>query len=70
MVEVERFKKFQQTILGTKDEVKIKDVDIRNYAKYTLREGADIEKRELLGCFRNKILLNQKVVSIELSEIN
>jgi DNA invertase Pin-like site-specific DNA recombinase len=60
--EVERFKKFQQSVLGAKARVVIKDIDIRNYAKYLLREGADVEKRELLGCLKNKIILNQKQI--------
>lgn len=60
--EVERFKKFQQSILGVKEKIKVIDVDIRNYAKYILKEGKDVEKRELLGCFTSKLILNQKQV--------
>lgn len=60
--EVERFKKFQQSILGFKAKVEVADVDIRNYAKYLLREGADVEKRELLGCLRGKITLKDKLI--------
>jgi|CXWL01.1.fsa_nt_gi DNA invertase Pin-like site-specific DNA recombinase len=63
--EVERFKKFQQSVLNTKAKIQIADVDIRNYAKYLLREGGDVEKRELLGCLRSKILLNEKVIRLE-----
>lgn len=40
-LEVERFKKFQQSVLGIKAKVEVADLDIRNYAKYLLREGAD-----------------------------
>lgn len=64
-VEVERFKKFQRVILGNKDKIEIGDIDIRNYAKYILKEGKDIEKRELLGCLKGKIILKNKEVSIE-----
>lgn len=60
--EVERFKKFQQAILGTKTKIEIADVDIRNYAKYLLREGANSEKRELLGCLKSKIILRNKEI--------
>lgn len=63
--EVERFKKFQQSILGTKAQIKVADVDIRNYAKYILREGADVEKRELLGCLKSKILFSNKLIIIK-----
>ena len=62
--EVERFKKFQQLIVGSTEKIKVVDVDIRNYAKYILREGQDIEKRELLGCLKGKILLTEKVISL------
>ncbi|MES2224204.1 MAG: recombinase family protein [Patescibacteria group bacterium] len=62
--EVERVKKFQRVILGTKEMIIIKDIDIRNYAKYVLREASDLEKRELLGCLKSKILLNNKIISI------
>ena len=42
--EVERIQKFQLILLGTKEKIQIADIDIRNYAKYILREGRDIEK--------------------------
>jgi hypothetical protein len=64
--EVARFKKFQKVLLGVRDIVEVGDIDIRNYAKYILREGPDIEKRELLGCFKSKITLTGKKVSLEL----
>ena len=63
--EVERFKKFQKTLLGIKEKVEIGDIDIRNYAKYILKDGTDVEKRELLGCLRNKIVLKNKIVSLD-----
>jgi len=62
--EVNRLKKFQRSILGINTKVEIEEIDIQNYAKYILKEGHDIEKRELLGCFKNKIILNNKKVSI------
>jgi len=68
--EVERFKKFQQSVLGAKAKVQVKDIDIRNYAKYLLREGAPIEKRELLGCLKSKILLKEKVITLGKYTVN
>jgi hypothetical protein len=63
--EIERLKKFQSGLLGQKESnVKVSDIDIRNYAKYILREGKDIEKRELLGCLRDKIQLKNKQISL------
>jgi len=56
--EIERHKKFQSGLLGEKEsKVMVKDVEIRNYAKYILREGQTHEKRELLGCLKSKIKL-------------
>jgi site-specific DNA recombinase len=62
--EVERVKKFHRYILGDKELTVTDEIDIRTYAKYLLKEGADIEKRELLGCLRSKIILNNKRISL------
>lgn len=62
--EVSRFKKFQQSLLGIKEKIVIADIDIRNYAKYVLQEGKDIEKRELLSCLTGKIKLENRVISL------
>ncbi|HCC05347.1 TPA: hypothetical protein DEP58_03510 [Patescibacteria group bacterium] len=62
--EVERFMRFQRSILGIQSKIEVKEVDIRNYAKYLLKEGFDVEKRELLSCLKSKILLNNKEVLI------
>ncbi len=61
-VEVERFKKFQKNLLGIKEKVEVGDIDIRNYTKYILRDGSDLEKRELLSCLKSKIALKQKII--------
>ncbi len=60
--EVTRFKKFQQSLLSTKEKIVVADIDIRNYAKYVLQEGKDVEKRELLGCLKGKIELKNKSI--------
>ena len=63
--EIERHKKFQSAMIGERSKaVKTTDIDIRNYTRYILRDGSTAEKRELLGCLKSKILLNQKVVSV------
>ena len=41
------------------------EVDLRTYAKYILKEGTNEEKRELIGCFKSKIKVTKKVVTIE-----
>ena len=62
--EVERIKRFNQSVLNTKQQIQIKDVDIRDYAKFILKDGLIEEKRELLTCFKSKILLKNKIVTI------
>ncbi len=65
-VEIERHKKFQSGLLGIKNTtIKVADIDIRNYAKYILREGSIEEKRELLSCLRSKIKMGEKNVKIQ-----
>ncbi len=64
--EIVRMKKFQSGILGQKESnVKVSDVDIRNYAKYILREGQIFEKRELLLCIRSRITLANRESSLK-----
>ncbi len=62
--DVERFSKLQKFLLGAKEKIDIPSIDVRGYAKYVLKEGSDIEKRELLGCLKSKILLNNKIISL------
>ena len=62
--EVSRIKKFQQSVLGLKQEIQVNAVDVRNYAKFILKEGSIEEKRELLSCFKSKIILSNKVISL------
>lgn len=62
--EIERFKKFNATILkmDNQDKIKMPEVDIKEYAKYLLKEGSRDEKREILACLKTELFLkNQKV---------
>mgnify|MGYP001561109548 CR=1 FL=1 len=64
-VEIERHKKFQSGLLGMKEKnIKVVDIDIRNYAKYILREGAIFEKRELLSCLKSKLAMANKILKM------
>jgi site-specific DNA recombinase len=63
--DVEKFKKFQQVILGIKEKVVVNDIDVRNYTKYILRDGSALEKRELLGCFKSQIALSNKKIALK-----
>jgi DNA invertase Pin-like site-specific DNA recombinase len=63
--EIARHRKFQSGILGVKAQaVQVVDIDIRNYAKYILRDGTIAEKRELLACLRSRITVARKEVGI------
>lgn len=64
--EVERLNKFQKNILGMQGvKTKVKDIDLRGYAKYLLKEGSAIEKREFLSCMKSKFVIARRVVAIE-----
>lgn len=65
--EIEQYHKFQAGGLGRsqKDLIKIKDIDIRNYAKHILRERSIYEKRELLSHLRSRLVLKEKRLSVE-----
>lgn len=50
---------------GTKTAVAVKDIDIRNYAKFILIEGSMDEKREFLRCLKSEILLSNKKITLK-----
>ncbi|MDD3085976.1 MAG: recombinase family protein [Candidatus ainarchaeum sp.] len=64
--EIEEHLKFQESVLGktNKEKIKVKEIDIRNYAKYILRERNIWEKRELLSNLRSKLVLKDKQIII------
>lgn len=64
---VERYYKFRHAILGISEneKAKQKEIDIRNYAKYILKDGDIFEKRELLSCLKTKLILKNKKVYLE-----
>ena len=62
--EVQRIKKFQQSVLGIKQEIQVSDIDVRNYAKFILKDASMDEKRELFSCFKSNILLANKKISL------
>ena len=63
-IESERHKKFQRLISGATDNFEVNDIDIKNYAKYILRNGHINEKRELLECMKGQIQLKDRTVSL------
>lgn len=63
--EIARFNIFQRSVLGAKEKIKTDpDTDIRNYAKYILKEGSTVEKRELLANLRSRIMYKDKTLTL------
>jgi len=64
--EIQLHNEFQESVLEkeVKEKVKIKEIDIRNYAKHILRKRPLHEKRELLSCLRSKLVLRDKQISL------
>lgn len=62
--EFQRYQKFQKMLGCEKNSEKQIDADMKNYAKYILKEGNIIEKRELLTYLKDKILLEDKKIKL------
>jgi site-specific DNA recombinase len=64
--EIKRFNRLQR--LATKGTPKYQidedEIATREYAKYVLRDGTPLEKRELLGHLRSRLVLNDKVITL------
>lgn len=64
--ERERAKKFQQQFFGVKKpEMPKIEFDPKQYATYVLTQGSLEEKREFLSSIKSKIVLNQKIVTLQ-----
>ena len=65
--EIERFNRFKGTVMGMTEEERFveRKPDIRQYAKYLLKEGTLQEKRELMQSFKSKFVLLNKRVFLE-----
>ncbi len=66
--EIERHQKFERSVMGAteamNENVKAKEVNLRNYIKYLLKEGSLIEKRELMACFKSKLTMRDKIIQL------
>lgn len=67
--ELERYNRFRRVVLGLGKDEKLPEekIDIKTYAKYLLRESSIVEKRELLGCLKSRLVIKDKVVYLETS---
>ena len=63
--EVKRYNVFQSRVLKVEGKQENKDIDVKSYIKYLLREGSMSEKREILSCIKSKIVIRKSVLSIE-----
>jgi len=63
--EIDRYHRFRKVVLGMKNsEEETNKVDAKVYAKYVLREGNVLEKRELLALIKTKFAIKNKTVLI------
>ena len=63
--ELKRFNKFHKGVLGVSGkQEKHKDIDLKTYTKYLLKEGSNEEKRELIGCFKSRVIVKNKIVEL------
>jgi len=59
--EIARFNKFQTVILGSKNVIKTdQETNVKDYAKYVLKEGSDSDKRLLLSNLRSRVRYEDK----------
>lgn len=49
--------------LGKKRTEKIESVDLKDYAKFVLREGAILEQRSILECVSSELILENGKIS-------
>jgi DNA invertase Pin-like site-specific DNA recombinase len=63
--DVQRIKKFYAMIFDEKTQIHIKNINVRDYAKFILQEGKEDERREFLSCLTSNLLLDNKQVKIE-----
>jgi len=65
--ELERFNKFQKMFIESNNIKKIKplNMNLKDYAKYLLKEGSAIEKRELLSCTKSKLVMKDKILTLQ-----
>lgn len=63
--EVLRYKKFNRALLKESTKIRVTDIDIKNYVKFVLKDGSLAEQREIMTCFKNSVLLQQKQISLD-----
>jgi DNA invertase Pin-like site-specific DNA recombinase len=63
-VEIQKFKKLQAMFLGKKKTDEIESIDLKEYAKFVLREGSVLEQRSVLECVSSDLILKNRDILI------
>ena len=63
--EIIRYQKFTRGVLGQKTKTAMQEIDVKIYAKYILQEGTKEERRELLGCLKDRLTLRDQRILLE-----
>lgn len=64
-LEIKKFKKLQAMFLGKENTADIQKVDLRNYMKFVLKDGTILEKRSVLDCIKNDLVLKNKIITVK-----
>ena len=64
-LEIQKFKKLQAMFLGKKRTEKIETIDLRDYAKFVLRDGSILEQRSVLECISSELILKNNSIYIK-----
>ncbi|MFH0770887.1 MAG: recombinase family protein [Candidatus Peregrinibacteria bacterium] len=62
--EFERFSRFASDVLGVTDKQKAQKINQRKYVEYLLTSGTMTEKRELIGCLKNRLMLKEQRIAL------
>jgi DNA invertase Pin-like site-specific DNA recombinase len=62
--EVSRYNKLRAEVEGKSETIKAKEMDIRKYAKYLLKNGSKEEKRQLLEHMQDRLVVKDRIVSL------
>jgi DNA invertase Pin-like site-specific DNA recombinase len=62
--EVSRYNKMLAEVEGNRETLKVKEMNVRKYAKYILKNGTREEKRALLEHVRERLILNDKTITL------
>jgi hypothetical protein len=62
--EIQKFKKLQAMFLGKEKTEKIETIDLKDYAKFVLKEGSVLEQRSVLECISSELILKSNKIQL------